>query len=174
MRTSPPPPLVTLQDISLGFGSKTLFTNAELSVGKRERICLVGRNGAGKSTLLKVIAGLIEPESGVRFIQPGCNIAYLPQEPLIPQNLTLAEYITEGLSAENQDSHYLVEVILGTINLDGSRIVSSMSGGEKRRDAIGRALVGQPDILILDEPTNHLDLPTIEWPEATLDRTIRV
>jgi ATP-binding cassette subfamily F protein uup len=169
MRTSSTPPLVNLQGISLGFGSKTLFTKAELAIGKRERICLVGRNGAGKSTLLKIIAGLIEPESGERFVQPGCQVAYLPQEPVIPKGLTLVDYITEGLSAENEDNHYLVDAMLDTINLDGSLIVSSMSGGEKRRAAIGRALVSQPDILLLDEPTNHLDLPTIEWLETTLE-----
>ncbi|MBL0942378.1 MAG: ATP-binding cassette domain-containing protein [Alphaproteobacteria bacterium] len=169
MHTTSIPPLVNLQDIFLGFGSKTLFTKAELAIGKRERICLVGRNGAGKSTLLKVIAGLIEPESGERFIQPGSRIAYLPQEPVMPNDLTLVSYITEGLSAENEDNHYLVEEMLDTINLDGSLIVSTMSGGEKRRSAIGRALINKPDILLLDEPTNHLDLPTIEWLEATLE-----
>lgn len=163
------PPLVTLKGISHHFGEKTLFTNAELSIGRKERICLVGRNGAGKSTLLKIIAGLKEPEAGERFVQPGLRIAYLPQEPLVPAGMTVAAYISEGLSAENEHSHYLVDEMLALVRLEGSLVASTLSGGEKRRAAIARALVAEPDILLLDEPTNHLDLPTIEWLEDMLE-----
>jgi ATP-binding cassette subfamily F protein uup len=163
------PPLVTLKGISHHFGEKTLFTNAELSIGRKERICLVGRNGAGKSTLLKIIAGLKEPEAGERFVQPGLRIAYLPQEPVIPAGMTVAAYISEGLSAEHEHSHYLVDEMLALVRLDGALVASTLSGGEKRRAAIARGLVAEPDILLLDEPTNHLDLPTIEWLEEMLE-----
>lgn len=169
MRAPATPPLVTLQDISLGFGSKSLFSHAELSVGRRERICLVGRNGAGKSTLLKIIAGIIDPETGTRFVQPGCKIAYLPQEPVIPEGQTITEYIKEGLREENREDHYLVDAMLNMIKLNGNLVMNNLSGGEKRRAAIARSLVSQPDILLLDEPTNHLDLPTIEWLEDILE-----
>ncbi len=163
------PPLVTLKGISHHFGEKTLFTNAELSIGRKERICLVGRNGAGKSTLLKIIAGIKEPEAGERFVQPGLRIAYLPQEPVIPAGMTVAAYISEGLSAEHEHSHYLVDEMLALVRLEGTLVASTLSGGEKRRAAIARALVAEPDILLLDEPTNHLDLPTIEWLEEMLE-----
>lgn len=169
MRPPSAPPLVTLQDISLGFGSKTLFRRADLSIGKKERLCLVGRNGAGKSTLLKIIAGITEPDSGQRFVQPGCQISYLPQEPVIPKGLTLVDYITQGLPAEKQDDLYLVEAMLDGIKLDGALNIEGLSGGEKRRAAIARAFISRPDILLLDEPTNHLDLPTIEWLESELE-----
>ena len=162
------PPLVTLTGISHAFGTKTLFDQAELSIGQGERICLVGRNGAGKSTLLKIIAGIVEPEGGTRFVKPGVRVAYLPQEPVIPEGLQVSDYIAQGLGEENRDSHYLVDAAIASVRLDAKSVVSTLSGGEKRRAAIARALVGEPDILLLDEPTNHLDLPTIEWLEEML------
>ena len=76
-----PPPLLQLSDIALTFGGTPLLDGAELSVSAGERVCLVGRNGSGKSTLLKIAAGLIEPDRGTRFVQPGATIRYLPQEP---------------------------------------------------------------------------------------------
>ena len=75
------PPLVQLSDIALTFGGTPLLDGVELSVSADERVCLVGRNGSGKSTLLKITAGLIEPDRGNRFAQPGATIRYLAQEP---------------------------------------------------------------------------------------------
>ncbi len=75
------PPLLTLQDIHLGFGGAALLEAAELVVSPADRLCLVGRNGSGKSTLLKIAAGIQEPDRGSRFIQPGVTLRYLPQEP---------------------------------------------------------------------------------------------
>ena len=74
-------PLLLLTDIALAYGTTALLAGAELSVGAGERLALVGRNGSGKSTLLKIAAGLVEPDSGTRFAQPGATIRYLPQEP---------------------------------------------------------------------------------------------
>ncbi len=76
-----PPPLIQLKDIALTFGGTPLLSGAELSVSAGERVCLVGRNGSGKSTLLKIAAGLVDPDSGTRFVQPGASIRCLPQEP---------------------------------------------------------------------------------------------
>ena len=73
-----PPPLIQLKDIALTFGGTPLLEAAELTVSAGERVCLVGRNGSGKSTLLKIVAGLIEPDRGTRFVQPGATIHYLP------------------------------------------------------------------------------------------------
>ena len=75
------PPLIQLKDIALTFGGTPLLTGVELSVSAGERVCLIGRNGSGKSTLLKIAAGLVEPDGGSRFVQPGATIRYLPQEP---------------------------------------------------------------------------------------------
>ncbi|MGH9806795.1 MAG: ATP-binding cassette domain-containing protein, partial [Terriglobia bacterium] len=75
------PPLLQLSNVALTFGGAPLLDGVDLAVTAGERVCLVGRNGSGKSTLLKIAAGLIEPDRGERFIQPGATIRYLPQEP---------------------------------------------------------------------------------------------
>src|SRR5204863_1046271 len=75
------PPLLQLRDIALTFGGTPLLTGADLSVSAGERVCLIGRNGSGKSTLLKIAAGLMQPDRGSRFVQPGATVRYLPQEP---------------------------------------------------------------------------------------------
>src|ERR1700724_3367625 len=91
------PPLLLLQDIALTFGGEPLLEAASLSVQAGERLCLVGRNGSGKSTLLKIAAGLIEPDSGTRFLQPGINLRYLPQEPDLSGYSNARAYVEAGL-----------------------------------------------------------------------------
>ncbi|HEY1837858.1 MAG TPA: ATP-binding cassette domain-containing protein [Rhizomicrobium sp.] len=159
-------PLLTLQDIKLTFGSTDLLDGAELFVGEGERLCLVGRNGSGKSTLLKVAAGLIEPDGGRRFAQPGMVIRYLPQEPSLAGFATVRDYVEAGLG--ESDDPRRAFALLGQLGLSGSEGVAHLSGGEARRAALARALAPNPDILLLDEPTNHLDLPAIEWLEGEL------
>src|SRR3954471_6486668 len=92
-----PPPILTLQNIHLTFGGTPLLEGAELSIGERERVCLVGRNGSGKSTLLKIAAGLVEADRGARFAQPGATIRYLPQEPNLSGYATTHDYVEAGL-----------------------------------------------------------------------------
>src|SRR4051794_26538490 len=91
-----PPPLLLLQDISLNFGGTPLLTGARLAVAAGDRICLVGRNGSGKSTLLQIAAGLVQPDSGERFAQPGATISYLPQEPDLGEFSTTLAYVEAG------------------------------------------------------------------------------
>src|SRR5438477_6699085 len=92
-----PPPLVQLRDIALTFGGTPLLAGVELAVSAGERVCLVGRNGSGKSTLLKIAAGLIEPDRGTRFVQPGATVRYLPQEPDFAGAATSLAYVETGL-----------------------------------------------------------------------------
>src|SRR5215470_11841803 len=99
-----PPPLVQLTGIALTFGGTPLLEGAALSVAPGERVCLVGRNGSGKSTLLKIVAGLIEPDRGTRFVQPGATVRYLPQEPDLSQHPTTLAYVEAGL-APGDDRH---------------------------------------------------------------------
>src|SRR5579871_6435699 len=159
-------PLLLLKDIAIRFGDMQLLDGAELSVSEGERLCLVGRNGSGKSTLLKIAAGLVEPDAGTRFAQPGATIRYLPQEPSLAGFATTRDYVEAGLG-EGYDSNRTF-YLLGKLGLSGAEDPATLSGGEARRAALARALAPQPDILLLDEPTNHLDLPAIEWLEEEL------
>ncbi len=161
------PPLLALRDVRLTFGGTPLFEGVTTWVGKGDKTCLVGRNGSGKSTLLKVFAGEVLADSGERFVQPGTRIAYLPQDPVL-DGATVAEYVALGLPEDERDQTYRVDTVLAALGVDGSRDPRQLSGGEGRRAALARALVGEPDALLLDEPTNHLDLPTILWLEDWL------
>ena len=164
------PPLIHLQDIHLTFGGRPLFDGAELQLGERERICLVGRNGSGKSTLLKVAAGLVEPDAGSVFVQPGLTVRYLPQEPDFEGFTTTGDYVAAGLTPG--DDPYRAIALLQDLGMTGSENPAKLSGGEARRVAIARVLAPEPDVLLLDEPTNHLDLTAIERLETVL-KTVR-
>ncbi|TVS00855.1 MAG: ABC transporter ATP-binding protein, partial [Rhodospirillales bacterium] len=160
------PPLLRLNDIVVTFGGEPLLDGVEMSVAEGDRLCLVGRNGSGKSTLLKVAAGLIKPDRGERFVQPGATIRYLPQEPNLAGHATTLAYVEAGL-APGDDAHR-ARYLLDQLGLEGGEDPATLSGGEARRAALARVLAPKPDILLLDEPTNHLDLTTIEWLETTL------
>lgn len=162
------PPLIQLKGITLTFGGHPLLDGVDLSVSTGERIALIGRNGSGKSTLLKIAAGLVEPDRGDRFVQPGATIRYLPQEPDFGDAPTTLAYVEAGLHAGNDS--YQAPYLLEQLGLTGQENPANLSGGEARRAAIARTLAPSPDILLLDEPTNHLDLTTIEWLEEELAR----
>jgi len=159
-------PLVQLADIALTFGGTPLLDGVELNVGVGERLCLVGRNGSGKSTLLKIAAGLVAPDSGTRFVQPGATVRYLPQEPDFSGHATTLGFVAAGLGPG--DDPHQARYLLEQLQLPPDADPASLSGGEARRAALARVLAPAPDILLLDEPTNHLDLPTIEWLEREL------
>jgi ATP-binding cassette subfamily F protein uup len=161
-----PPPLIQLTDIALTFGGPPLLEGVELSVSAGERVCLVGRNGSGKSTLLKIVAGLVEPDGGERFVQPGAAVRYLPQEPDLAGFATTLAYVESGLGPA--DDPHQARYLLEQLGLTGDEDPAQLSGGEARRAALAHVLAPDPDILLLDEPTNHLDLPAIEWLEARL------
>ena len=164
-----PPPLLSLQDIHLTFGTTPLLSGAGLSVSAGDRVCLVGRNGSGKSTLLRVAGGLMQSDSGRRFAQPGATIRYLPQEPDFSEFSTTLAYVEAGFDDGAAGDHHRASYLLEQLGLNGTEDPSLLSGGEARRAALARVLAPQPDILLLDEPTNHLDLPGIEWLERELN-----
>src|SRR3979409_2556274 len=105
------PPLVQLKDIALTFGGTPLLAGVELSVSAVERVGLVGRNGSGKSTLLRIAAGLIEPDRGSRFVQPGAALRYLPQEPDLSGYATTLAYVEAGLGPADDphQARYMLE-----------------------------------------------------------------
>jgi ATP-binding cassette subfamily F protein uup len=160
------PPLVQLGGIALTFGGTPLLEGVDLTVAAGERVCLVGRNGSGKSTLLKIVAGLVEPDKGTRFVQPDATVRYLPQEPDLTGFSTVSDYVAAGLGPHGDS--YAARYLLEQLGLTGAENPGELSGGEARRAALARVLASDPDILLLDEPTNHLDLPAIEWLERDL------
>ena len=160
------PPLLTLQDVALTFGGTPLIGRADLTIAPGERACLVGRNGSGKSTLMRIAAGLVEPDRGRLFLQPGTTIRYLAQEPDFSGYSTTLDFVESGLTPG--DSAHRARYLLESLGLTGAEDPMRLSGGEGRRAALAQALAPEPDVLLLDEPTNHLDLPAIEWLEAEL------
>ena len=153
------PPLLTLDQIRLSFGGEPLLAGADLVIEPSARIALVGRNGSGKSTLMKIAAGLVEPDEGRRFLDPGATIAYLPQEPDFSRFDVVGAYVADGLD----EAH---AACLGRLyeefGVTPEARCATLSGGEARRAALVRLFALDPDAMLLDEPTNHLDLPAIE------------
>ncbi|MDT8344402.1 MAG: ABC-F family ATP-binding cassette domain-containing protein [Thermohalobaculum sp.] len=161
-------PILTLSDITLGFGGRPLFRGVNLSLGTGERACVVGRNGSGKSTLLKIAAGLVEPDGGTRWVQPGARIAYLPQDPDPTGFATMGDYVAAELP---ETDRWRAEAAMDGLQVSAGADPRTASGGERRRAALARLIAGEPELMLLDEPTNHLDIAAIEWLEAHLAET---
>ncbi len=164
--------LLSLQNLHKAFGGPLLLDDATLQIECGERICLVGRNGEGKSTLLKIVSGFIEPDSGEIIRQPGLKVRRLRQN--VPQDLTgtVEALVFQGLEDPHDDwtSHQSVDKAVSLVGLENGWKFEELSGGQKRRVLLARALVCDPDILVLDEPTNHLDIESIQWLENFLGR----
>lgn len=185
--------LITLSNAQLAYGHVALLDHTDFSLEEGERVGIIGRNGAGKSSMLKILAGIETPDDGTLTIQQGVRIAYVPQEPVFAEGATTFEAACAGVAnvialidefstgegdlekiqsqIESQDGwnwQQRVEETLERLQLGKDELVSSLSGGTKKRLALAQALVQRPEVLFLDEPTNHLDLYSIEWLENLL------
>lgn len=156
------PPILTIKGARLSFGTNELFTNVELYINRGDKISLIGRNGCGKSTLLKVIARDIEPDAGEIFVQPGVKVSYMPQDPDFSGYATLREVVLSGLPEHERGQEYRADILIEQFDIRAAQSPEQSSGGERKKAALAKALINEPDILLLDEPTNHLDMPTIE------------
>jgi ATP-binding cassette subfamily F protein uup len=160
-------PLLSIRDATISFAKKTLFENLHLNLFPRDRVCLIGKNGVGKTSLMNAIAGQFDLDLGERWMSPHCVIGYLTQSEKLPKNLTVSDFILSGLKIDEHKT-YLVDIVCDHLQIDKNALTQNLSGGQKRRVNLARALVLEPDILLLDEPTNHLDLQVIEWLEQYL------
>lgn len=163
-------PIYTIKNAKLSFGLKALFSDVNLYINRGDKICLVGRNGSGKSTLLKVIAREIEPDDAEFFVQPGIKVGYMPQEPDFSGFQTLRDVVEAGLPKGDKNQTYKADILIEHFSINANQSPDTASGGERRKAALARALVDEPDILLLDEPTNHLDISAIEKLEEILQK----
>ncbi|AXI55201.1 ABC transporter ATP-binding protein uup (plasmid) [Pseudoseohaeicola sp. NH-UV-7] len=161
-------PILQLSDISLTFGGDPVFDGLDLVVQQGDRVALVGRNGSGKSTLMKVMAGLVEADSGTVVVPPGISVGYMEQDPDMTGFATLGDFATSALE---ESDVYRVERAGAGLKFDPARPVATASGGERRRAALAKLMAEAPDLMLLDEPTNHLDIEAIGWLEAELAQT---
>ncbi len=153
-----------LKGVSKSFGPKPVLSNVNLVVGGGERVGLFGANGQGKTTLLRMIAGELEPDSGSVWLSQKTRIAYYEQgaEEKIDPELTVLEAAAQSGAGFTENE---LKGILGTFLFSGDAVekkVGVLSGGERSRLAIARALLTPSNLLILDEPTNHLDIQSRE------------
>ena len=184
--------ILNATEVTVRYGDRALLNAATLGIQEGDRIGLVGRNGCGKTTFLKLLAGLQSPDGGNVSKQRDLVVSYLPQDFMLDAAKTVFENISDGgrhvlnLIAEFESlphdskrheevEHRIqtldgwtldrrIEVAMSHLNCPaGGRRIDSLSGGEKRRVALCRAIVSRPDFLLLDEPTNHLDPESIEW-----------
>ena len=161
-------PLLQLSGISLTFGGNPVFDNLDLVVQPGDRVALVGRNGSGKSTLMKVMAGLVEPDQGIRVVPPGVSVGYMEQDPDLSGYATLGDYAASALP---EGEAYKVAVVAEGLKFNPDTPVATASGGERRRAALAKLMAEAPELMLLDEPTNHLDIQAIEWLEDELRST---
>ncbi len=165
-------PLLSLHNVSLSFGGEKLLDNITLHIEQNDRACIIGRNGTGKSSLLKLINNDYSPDSGEIYTAKNLKTSYLPQE--IPHNIygTVAEvvrsWLIKNVQTDSDANKQITGKVLSHLSLNPDSDFSTLSGGQKRRALLARALVSEPDLLLLDEPTNHLDIESISWMEDYL------
>ena len=169
--------LFSCESISKSYGVKPLFTDLSIGLFEGDRVGLLGPNGSGKSTLLKILAGLETPDSGTRSARRQLRIGYVPQDPAFDNDHSVEEtlaqvLIDEGLNPHEHGSRVNKAIRLGEFP-KADQSTTALSGGWKKRLAIVRSLMLQPDVLLMDEPTNHLDVEGILWLEEVLKTEAR-
>lgn len=166
------PVAITCQSVTKSYSARPLFKDISITIDDRERVGLIGPNGSGKSTLLKVMAGLINPDQGQVTTRKYLNIAYLPQDHFFDPQSTVRDIAVAALKPLFEDENERkinAEMSLSRVGFeDLDMLVSSLSGGWKKRLALACELAKDPDFLLLDEPTNHLDLDGVLWLEDLL------
>lgn len=164
--------LLSLEQAQKNYGEKVLLKNADFYLNEGEKVGIIGINGTGKSTLLRILAGKEEPDEGMRTVANHAVIRFLEQNPQMPPEKSVLEYVLQG---EPEEERWQLEpdakTILMTFELGNfDQPCGQLSGGQKKRAALAKTLLRTADILILDEPTNHLDTKMADWLEDYLKR----
>ncbi|MDB5292021.1 MAG: ABC-type transport system, ATPase component [Phycisphaerales bacterium] len=164
--------LLSCQSLSKSYGPRLLFKDISISFDDTERTGLIGPNGSGKSTLLKIMAEIETPDGGDITSRRQVRLGYLPQEEVFPAGKTVQQVVLDAMTDPLLDEHERVvkaEVLLDKIGFKQTdQLVETLSGGWRKRLALARELILEPDLLLLDEPTNHLDIEGILWLEELL------
>ena len=166
--------LVNGHDLSKGFSGRHLFDGLAFGIQDGERIGLIGPNGAGKSTLLKMILGVEKPDSGTIARKQGLRVAYLSQTPELDTSQTVLATILEGAidpydwEATSRGLELLSKLDFENAGLSEDTLVGDLSGGWRKKVALCREIMREPNLLLMDEPTNHLDVESILWLEEFL------
>jgi ATP-binding cassette subfamily F protein uup len=164
--------LLTCQTLGKSFGAQRLFEQINFVIHKGDRIGLIGPNGSGKSTLLKILCGRVDPDEGKVVCRKNIRTAYLAQADVFLEQASIEENLEAALDSLELDAierYSRVQALLSRAEFpDPSVAVELLSGGWRKRLAICRSFVVQPDILVMDEPTNHLDIEGVIWLEKML------
>src|SRR4051794_14524859 len=191
--------IASANNLSVKYGTQVVLDGATIALTENEHIGLVGRNGSGKSTFLQIAAGVAQPDSGEFTRRRDLVTGYMPQVSGLNDAATVHANILSGaqrileliakyervpgdsplsatlleeiIQADGWNLEHRIKSLITNLHApESDRVVGTLSGGEKRRVAVCRALLARPDFLILDEPTNHLDTGSIEWLEDFLAR----
>ncbi len=160
--------LLTIEHVSKAYGEKVIFDDISCGVQEGDKIGIVGINGTGKTTLLRILAGVELPDEGQLVLQNNLHMTWLPQNPEFPRNESVLSYVMDQ-SVGDWNIEGEAKNILNRLGFsDYDEDVTHLSGGQKKRVALARAVVNPTDVLILDEPTNHLDNEMVVWLEEYL------
>jgi ABC transport system ATP-binding/permease protein len=170
--------LATAQNLAKSFGARPLFQGVCFTLAEGERVGLIGPNGAGKTTLLRILAGVESPDAGELSTRRGLRVGHLAQVPSFAPGRTVREIVMEPVAhVTDPDAQWRAaaraDELLSRLDLSGPQagahaLVDQLSGGWRKRVALARELLREPDLLLLDEPTNHLDVDSILWLEKLL------
>ncbi|AZZ52516.1 ABC-F family ATP-binding cassette domain-containing protein [Rathayibacter festucae] len=164
--------LLGAESLRLEYPTRVIFDDVSLGIEEGDRIGIVGRNGDGKSTLLRLLAQRIEPDGGRVTHRRGVTLGMLDQADTVDEELTVAQAVVGGLEehewAGDARTRDVMAGLLRDVPWDG--VVGALSGGQRRRVALAKLLVGDWDVVFLDEPTNHLDVEGIAWLAEHLKR----
>ncbi|MBD5321552.1 MAG: ABC-F family ATP-binding cassette domain-containing protein [Bacteroides sp.] len=167
-------PYLQVEDLTKSYGDRMLFDSITFGVNEGDKIGVIAKNGTGKSTLLRLLSGQEAPDSGTVTFRNDLRVGFLDQTPDFEPGTTLMHNLLPAIPATDHEewSHEdRVRQMLSQLGIDDAGlIVDHLSGGQLKRAALARVLLGAPDLLILDEPTNHLDITTVEWLEGYLTR----